>query len=50
MEAWVTLTTNDEYSVGALTLAASLRRVHTTRHTDPSHSIVKLVIMITGCS
>jgi hypothetical protein len=31
MEAWVTLTTNDSYSVGALALAASLRRVGTTR-------------------
>lgn len=31
MEAWVTLVTNDSYSVGALTLAASLRRVNTTR-------------------
>lgn len=30
-EAWVTLSTNDSYSVGALTLAASLRRVGTTR-------------------
>nr|ALS04394.1 glycogenin-1 [Acartia pacifica] len=30
-EAWVTLATNDSYSVGALTLAASLRRVNTTR-------------------
>jgi len=38
MEAWVTLATNDEYAVGALTLAASLRRVQTTK---------KLVIMIT---
>jgi len=39
MEAWVTLTTNDEYSVGALTLAASLRRVHTTR---------QLVVLVTA--
>merc|ERR1712168_1749702 len=31
MEAWVTLATNDSYSVGALTLAASLNRVKTTR-------------------
>ena len=31
-EAWVTLTTNDSYSVGALTLAASLKRVGTTRY------------------
>jgi len=38
-EAWVTLCTNDSYSVGALTLAASLRRVNTTR---------KLVCMITA--
>jgi len=38
MEAWVTLLTSDSYSPGALTLAASLRRVATTR---------KLVIMVT---
>lgn len=38
MEAWVTLATNDSYSVGALTLAHSLRRVQTTK---------KVVIMIT---
>jgi len=38
MEAWVTLATNDRYSVGALTLAASLRRVNTTR---------KVVCMVT---
>lgn len=38
MEAWVTLTTNDSYSIGALTLAASLRRVGTTR---------QLVVMVT---
>jgi len=37
-EAWVTLSTNDSYCVGALTLAASLRRVETTR---------KLVCMVT---
>jgi len=36
-EAWVTLVTNDSYSVGALTLAKSLRRVNTTR---------QLVVMI----
>lgn len=39
MEAWVTLATNDSYSVGALVLAASLRRVETTR---------KLVILTTS--
>lgn len=39
MEAWVTLATNDSYSVGALVLAASLRRVNTTR---------KLVILTTA--
>jgi len=39
MEAWVTLATNDAYSIGALTLAASLRRVGTTR---------KLAVMVTG--
>lgn len=33
MEAWVTLATNDSYSLGALTLAASLRRVQTSRRT-----------------
>ena len=38
MEAWVTLATNDSYSVGALTLAHSLRRVQTNK---------KVVIMIT---
>lgn len=38
-EAWVTLVTNDNYSPGALTLAASLRRVETTR---------KIVVMVTG--
>lgn len=38
-EAWVTLTTNDSYSVGALTLAASLKRVGTTR---------QLVCMVTN--
>lgn len=31
MEGWVTLATNDSYCVGALTLAASLRRVNTSR-------------------
>ena len=39
MEAWVTLVTNDNYAVGALTLAASLKRVKSTK---------KLVIMITN--
>jgi len=39
MEAWVTLATNDSYAVGALTLAASLKRVKTSK---------KLVIMITN--
>eukprot|EP00092_Neocalanus_flemingeri_P010086 GFUD01010869.1.p1 GENE.GFUD01010869.1~~GFUD01010869.1.p1 ORF type:complete len:346 (+),score=100.07 GFUD01010869.1:63-1040(+) len=39
MEAWVTLVTNDNYAVGALTLAASLKRVKTTK---------KLAIMITN--
>jgi len=38
MEAWVTLATNDDYAVGALTLAASLKRVQTSK---------KMVIMIT---
>jgi len=38
MEAWVTLASNDDYAVGALTLAASLKRVQTSK---------KLVIMIT---
>jgi len=32
MESWVTLATNDSYSVGALTLAASLRRANTSRN------------------
>merc|ERR1719319_1176525 len=32
MESWVTLATNDDYCVGALVLAASLRRVKTTRN------------------
>lgn len=32
MESWVTLATNDNYCVGALVLAASLRRVKTTRN------------------
>jgi len=40
MEAWVTLVTNDSYAVGALTLAASLKRVQTTK---------KLAIMTTNC-
>jgi len=31
MEAWVTLCTNDSYCLGALTLAASLKRVNTSR-------------------
>lgn len=39
MEAWVTLATNDAYSMGALTLAASLKRVNTSR---------KLAIMVTS--
>jgi glycogenin glucosyltransferase len=39
MEAWVTLTTNDSYSVGALALASSIRRVGTTR---------QLVCMVTN--
>ena len=39
MEAWVTLVTNDNYAVGALTLAASLKRVKSTK---------KLAIMITN--
>jgi len=38
MECWVTLTTNDSYAVGAMTLAASLRRVNTSR---------QLAVMIT---
>jgi len=38
MEAFVTLTTNDGYSVGAMTLASSLKRAGTTR---------KLVCMVT---
>ena len=38
MEAWVTLATNDNYAVGALTLAQSLKRVETSK---------KVVIMIT---
>lgn len=37
-QAWVTLATNDSYSLGALVLAQSLRRVGTSR---------KLVVMIT---
>jgi glycogenin glucosyltransferase len=39
MEAWVTLVTNDNYAVGALTLAASLKRVNSSK---------KLAIMITN--
>jgi len=39
MEAWVTLATNDEYAVGALTVAASLKRVQTSK---------KLVVMVTS--
>jgi len=39
MEAWVTLVTNDSYALGALTLAASLKRVNTTK---------RLAIMITS--
>ena len=39
MEAWVTLATNDNYAVGALTMASSLKRVKTSR---------KLVILITN--
>ena len=39
MEAWVTLVTNDNYALGALTLAASLRRVKSKK---------KMVIMITS--
>lgn len=38
MEAWVTLATNDNYAVGALTLAQSLKRVKTSKN---------VVIMIT---
>ena len=38
MESWVTLATNDSYSVGALVLAASLRRINTSR---------KLTIIVT---
>jgi len=38
MEAWVTLLTSDSYCPGALTLAASLKRVQTTR---------KIVVMVT---
>ena len=38
MEAWVTLATNDNYAVGALTLAQSLKRVQTTKN---------VVVMIT---
>jgi len=32
LESWVTLATNDDYCVGALVLAASLRRVETIRN------------------
>ena len=38
-EAWVTLATNDEYSVGALVLAHSLKRCQTLR---------KIVVMVTS--
>lgn len=37
-QAWVTLATNDSYSLGALVLAHSIRRSGTTR---------RLVIMVT---
>lgn len=37
-QAWVTLATNDSYSLGAMVLAHSLRRVGTTR---------RLVVMVT---
>jgi len=39
MEAWLTLATTDDYAFGALTMAASLKRVNTTR---------KVAIMITS--
>jgi len=39
MEAWATLATNDAYSMGALTLAASLKRTNTSR---------KLAVMVTS--
>jgi len=38
-EAWVTLATNDEYSLGALVLAHSLKRCKTTK---------KIVVMVTS--
>ena len=38
-EAWVTLATNDEYSIGALVLAHSLRECQTRK---------KTVIMVTS--
>ena len=38
-EAWVTLATNDEYSLGALVLAHSLKRCQTLR---------KIVVMVTS--
>jgi hypothetical protein len=38
-QAWVTLATNDSYSLGALVLAHALKRVGTTR---------KLVVMVTS--
>ena len=38
-EAYVSLTTNDDYATGALVLAKSLRNTQTTR---------KLVLMVTG--
>jgi len=39
MEAWVTLATNDNYAIGALTLAASLKRVKTSK---------KLAVLVTN--
>ena len=38
-EAWVTLATNDEYSLGALVLAHSLKRCKTNK---------KIVVMVTS--
>lgn len=38
-EAWVTLATNDEYSLGALVLAHSLRKCKTQK---------KIVVMVTS--
>ena len=38
-EAWITLATNDEYSIGALVLAHSLRECQTRK---------KTVIMVTS--